>query len=77
MGPRVARVGFTQCYGKAMSPFPHFGLEHMSRQIGRHFADDILKCIFFTENVEIFMKIPPSQISPLSQININNKPVIV
>ena len=44
------------------------------RQNGRHFADDIFKCIFLNENVWIAIKISPKFV-PKGQIN--NIPALV
>ena len=41
------------------------------KQNGRHFADDILKCIFFNENVCISIEIP-LKFGPKGPININS-----
>ena len=44
------------------------------RQNGRHFPDDILKCIFPKENVLISIKIP---LNPIPKGPINNIPALV
>ena len=44
------------------------------RQNGRHFADDILKCIFLNENVRILIKI---SLRCVPKDPINNIPALV
>ena len=44
------------------------------RQDGRHFPDDIFKCIFFNENVEISIKI---SLKFVPKGSINNIPALV
>ena len=44
------------------------------RQNGRHFADDILKCIFFNENARISLKI---SLEFVPKFRINNIPALV
>ena len=44
------------------------------RQDGRHFPDDIFKCIFLSENVSISINISPKFV-PMGQIN--NIPALV
>ena len=43
------------------------------RQNGRHFADDIFKCIFLTENTQILLKI---SLEFVPKVRINNIPSI-
>ena len=49
-------------------------LTHSARQDGRYFADDVLKCIFFNENVWISLKIP---LKFVPRGPINNIPALV
>ena len=44
------------------------------RQNGRHFADDVLKCIFFNENALISLKI---SLKFVPMVRINNIPALV
>ena len=58
----------------ALRPVPPFINTLRQRQNGRHFADDIFKCIFFNENVWISIKI---SLKFVPKGPINNIPALV
>ena len=61
------------CYVHTFSQFSSFNTLRL-RQNGRHFADDIFKCIFLNENVWISLKI---SLKFVPKVWINNIPTLV
>ena len=57
---------------RSWEQFPSF--KHMPWQNGRHFADNIFKCIFLKENVWLSIKI---SLRFVTEVRINNIPVLV
>ena len=68
----------SQCWRSSMLPFGTIGPQWINtlrpRQDGRHFPDDIFKCIFLNEDVWISIKISPKFV-PKGPIN--NIPAMV
>ena len=78
---KVVLLGPCTCDGSMCHPFIHCLREYPSqlntlrpRQNGRHFADDIFKCIFFNENFWIPIKI---SLKFVPKGPINNIPALV
>ena len=67
-----------QCWPRSMVPCDISGPQWVNtlrpRQNGRHFADDIFKCIFLNENVSIAIEI---SLKFVPKAQINNIPALV
>ena len=67
-----------RCWSRSMSPHEASRPQSVNtlrpRQNGRHFADDILKCIFLNENAWISLKI---SLKFVPKVRINNIPALV
>ena len=47
------------CNDLSMHPHAHISITLMPQQNGCHFADNIFKCIFYSENYNILIQISP------------------
>ena len=63
-----------QCLSQHMLGHLYFVSTLRPRQYGRHFADDILKCIFVDENISILIEI---SLKFFPKGPINNIPALV
>ena len=60
--------GYTSHHQVRLSELTHWGRDNEAETNGRHFPDDIFKCIFLDENVSISIKISLKFV-PKGQIN--------